>query len=76
MEKQFLLTGFLEYLLVKHFGSGKAQAKIITPSDPAQRGSQLSFEFNMDMNKVHKEIESRGIVVSVIRESYTISPVD
>lgn len=97
-EKQFLLTGYLEYLLKKIFGDNKNEnhsisngyangltnghsngtvgtnnkrstqplpvVEIITPSDPKQRGSQLSISFSVPLQLVQEELEKLGIVVS------------
>ena len=38
---------------------------IITPSDPEQRGAQLSLVFNSDLTKVHKRIQEKGVVCDV-----------
>ncbi|MBC8173679.1 MAG: kynureninase [Chitinophagales bacterium] len=46
-EKSFLLTGYLEYLLNSPpEGSKRSDFKIITPTDPNQRGCQLSIIMN------------------------------
>ena len=37
---------------------------IITPSDPAQRGAQLSLSFSVPILHVFKELTKRGVVVS------------
>ena len=37
---------------------------IITPSDPAQRGAQLSLSFSVPVLHVFKELTKRGVVVS------------
>lgn len=101
-EKQFLLTGYLEYLLKKIFidnrnenhsvpngytngvvsnghGNGHVNGannkrnnqqqqlpvvEIITPSDPKQRGSQLSLSFSVPLQLVQEELYKLGIVVS------------
>jgi len=63
--KQFMITGYLEWLLMKRIGSDKV--KIITPSDPNQRGSQLSLVFNEnlgDFRQVHEKMRLKGIIVS------------
>lgn len=63
-EKQFLITGFLEYLVNRHLA---AMVKVITPTDPAQRGSQLSLVFSGDeTERAHKKIEAQGIVVRIL----------
>ena len=73
LEKQFLLTGYLEYLLLKNFapavqsngtnGPSRTTVKIITPSDPRERGSQLSLVFSNNVVEAYKELERNGIVV-------------
>ena len=75
-QKQFLLTGFLEYLIKKYFsktenehskGNGQNKTEvtveIITPSNVKERGSQLSLCFSMDLKEVHRKIEQMGVVV-------------
>jgi len=62
LAKQFLITGYLEHLLTTRLGS---HLKVITPKDPAQRGSQLSLVFNCDLNAVHDRIQSRGVICDV-----------
>ena len=37
---------------------------IITPSDPAQRGAQLSLSFSIPVLHVFEELTKRGVVVS------------
>lgn len=103
-EKQFLLTGYLEYLLKKFFSENRNEnhssisngysnggltnghtnghtngasnnkvitqqlptVKIITPSDPKQRGSQLSLSFSVPLQLVQEELQKLGIVVSIL----------
>ncbi|XP_030626383.1 kynureninase [Chanos chanos] len=66
-KKSVLLTGYLEYLL-KHYYSkdesdpSKAYIRIITPSNPAERGCQLSLCFSVPIRTVFKELERRGVV--------------
>ncbi|XP_065569347.1 kynureninase-like [Artemia franciscana] len=62
MAKQYLLTGYLEWLISFLL---KDEVKIITPAIPRERGCQLSFVFKRDLKEVHKELESRGIVCDV-----------
>ena len=72
-EKQFLLTGFLEYLIKNYFSKtgndtssrNKSQltVEIITPNDVNERGSQLSLEFSQNLKEVHEQVEQMGVVV-------------
>ncbi len=65
LKKQFLLTGYLEYLLLKNFSSNdSAKIEILTPMDHRWRGCQLSLVFNIDVGKVHRLLEENGVVVS------------
>uniref|UniRef100_A0A8B9HTV3 Kynureninase n=2 Tax=Astyanax mexicanus TaxID=7994 RepID=A0A8B9HTV3_ASTMX len=70
-KKSILLTGYLEHLL-KHYYSKKASdphkpcVHIITPSNPAERGCQLSLSFSLPIRAVFKELEKRGVAVSSI----------
>ena len=68
VEKQFLLTGYLEFLLLKYFGSDSGSPitlEILTPSDPKDRGAQLSLSFSRDLRDIYKEIKLKGVVVSL-----------
>ena len=74
LRKQFLLTGFLEYLIKKYFSKAdgdtskenKLNVEIITPSNTAERGSQLSLLFSKDLKEVHEQVEQMGVVVSFV----------
>ncbi len=61
--KSKLLTGYLEFLLKRRFSASRL--RIITPSDPDQRGAQLSLKFAVDVTGVHRELASRGIVCDI-----------
>ena len=39
--------------------------KNITPTDPEQRGSQLSLQFSSNTSLVHEELEKRGVIVRI-----------
>ena len=67
-QKQFLLTGFLEYLLHKDF---EKVVKIITPSTVADRGSQLSLVFDRDLKEVHEKLEANNVSVSFNQIEFT-----
>ena len=59
IEKQRLLTGYLELLVSRRL----PEATQMTPADPEQRGCQLSFRFP-DVRGIHGEIRRRGVEVS------------
>lgn len=67
--KSTLLTGYLEYLICHYYSEGAVQPNkphvhIITPSEPGQRGCQLSLCFSINIRRVFQELEKRGVVVS------------
>ncbi|XP_034534042.1 kynureninase [Notolabrus celidotus] len=64
--KSLLLTGYLEFLIRHHYTEDpsrphKPHVRIITPSDPEQRGCQLSLCFSIHIGKVFQELEKRGV---------------
>ncbi|XP_023282732.1 kynureninase [Seriola lalandi dorsalis] len=64
--KSLLLTGYLEYLIQHYYTEDPAQprkphVRVITPSDPRQRGCQLSLSFSVPIGKVFRELEKRGV---------------
>lgn len=59
-EKSIRLTGYLEFLLYQLKG---IRFEIITPSDPAQRGAQLSLFFPERAKELHQRMIDQGIVV-------------
>ena len=73
-EKQFLLTGFLEYLIKIYFSKTNSShsdenksdltVDIVTPDNTKERGSQLSLLFSQDLKAVHEKVEKMGVVVS------------
>ena len=58
VEKQHLLTGYLELLVSLQL----PEAEQITPADPAQRGCQLSFRFS-NAHGIQAEMKRRGVEV-------------
>ncbi|TRZ01337.1 hypothetical protein DNTS_022009 [Danionella cerebrum] len=63
--KSVMLTGYLEFLIHHYFSSsdsGEPLVTIITPSDPEQRGCQLSLKFSRPIRAVVQELERRGFV--------------
>ncbi|XP_033836902.1 kynureninase [Periophthalmus magnuspinnatus] len=64
--KSLLLTGYLEYLILHYYSQDPSQphrpyVHIITPSDPRQRGCQLSLCFSVPIRRVFQELEKRGV---------------
>ena len=57
--KSRLLTGYLEFLLLSHF---KDLIEIITPSDPKQRGCQLSVRFHQNGKAIHTALGKNGVI--------------
>ncbi|XP_062852972.1 kynureninase [Trichomycterus rosablanca] len=65
-KKSVLLTGYLEYLLKHYYSENKSEPQkphvsIITPSNPTERGCQLSLSFSVPILAVFKELEKRGV---------------
>lgn len=66
LAKQYLLTGYLEYLMdhLEPADTGEHKfVEIITPRDPGQRGTQLSIMFPFSVKDIHDKLEKRGVVV-------------
>uniref|UniRef100_A0A8C6U7B0 Kynureninase n=1 Tax=Neogobius melanostomus TaxID=47308 RepID=A0A8C6U7B0_9GOBI len=64
--KSVLLTGYLEYLIRLHYTRDPSQPQrahvaILTPTDPQQRGCQLSLCFSRPIHRVFQELEKRGV---------------
>lgn len=60
--KSKLLTGFLEELLLE---LDIDKLKIITPSNKADRGSQLSIRLNLPVKTVQDKLRLAGIIVDI-----------
>ncbi|XP_019957824.2 kynureninase [Paralichthys olivaceus] len=79
--KSLLLTGYLEYLIQQFYTEDSKQprkphVRIITPSDPLQRGCQLSLSFSVPIRKVFQELEKRGVACDMREPSVLrIAPV-
>jgi kynureninase len=62
--KSLQLTAYLETLLLDTKACRTAQFSIITPSDPMQRGAQLSLKLRPGLlDKVMERLEEKGVVV-------------
>ncbi|XP_076159536.1 kynureninase [Alosa pseudoharengus] len=64
--KSRLLTGYLEYLIKHYYSKHEAHPEkpyvdIITPSNPEERGCQLSLSFSVPIRAMFKELERRGV---------------
>ncbi|KAM3585339.1 uncharacterized protein V6R79_014923 [Siganus canaliculatus] len=64
--KSLLLTGYLEFLIQHYYSPDprrpqKPHVNILTPSDPRQRGCQLSLCFSLHIRSVFHELERRGV---------------
>lgn len=66
-KKSIQLTGYLEHLLLADFLDTAPEEKpfvIITPSDPAERGAQLSLRLQSGlMDDVLSALQANGIIV-------------
>lgn len=56
------LAGYLERLLQTEM---EGEVAIITPSDPTQRGCQLSLVFTRPVRAIHAALEREGIVTDI-----------
>ena len=61
-EKSLLLTGYLEFLIKQLSSQGKGGFEIITPSNPAERGCQLSILAKDHGRPLFDKITERGVV--------------
>lgn len=72
-QKSKLLTAYLEYLLLQNYaeseeaGSSRSRTqpsvRIITPTDPDERGCQLSVRFSLPIAQVFSELTKSGVVL-------------
>ncbi len=58
-EKSKKLTGYLEYLVNE---LGKEVVEVITPSDPKQRGCQLSIQVKKADKKLYDRLTKKGVI--------------
>ena len=59
-EKSLKLTGYMEWLLRKVCGE---RVRILTPTDPEQRGAQLSIVVPGGSRDLEKKLHAEGVVV-------------
>jgi kynureninase len=63
--KSVVLTAYLEYMVNQAYATTDGSTPLvrsITPTEPAQRGNQLSLMFSEPIAKVFSELEKRGVV--------------
>ena len=60
--KSIKLTGYLEYLINEEVSSPENRLQIITPSDPHQRGCQLSLFVEKNGRELFERISKAGVV--------------
>jgi kynureninase len=60
-QKSLQLTGFLEFLLHR-LDPDRQRWRILTPTDPAQRGCQLSLQVLRDGKQLHDALAAQGVV--------------
>jgi len=65
--KSFLLTGYLEMLLLTYFGADKG-FEIITPA-AGERGCQLSVKFSVPVEEIFKKMAEKGIRCDIRKPS-------
>merc|ERR1711971_39599 len=70
-KKQFLLTGFLEYLIHKNL---QKSVRIITPATFKDRGSQLSLEFDRNLEDVHVKLDAKNVVCDTRDNIMRVAP--
>lgn len=61
-QKSIRLTAYLEYLIREEVSSKGNRLQIITPSDPQQRGCQLSLFVEKNGRELFEKISSAGVV--------------
>ena len=62
-EKSLLLTGYLEFIVDQVRNTTGVQLQILTPSNPNERGCQLSIVVPGAKKQLVKDLAERGIVV-------------
>lgn len=81
--KSRMLTGYLELLINRTYkrragevadgNPDHIRVEILTPSDPQQRGAQLSLAFSIDLIQVINELTKRGVVVSCLHHDLEVT---
>jgi len=61
-EKRNRLTGFFEFLLHELNREYSGFCRLVTPQDPEQRGSQVSFRVSKNPRQLVKTLEGEGVI--------------
>lgn len=61
-DKSLLLTGFLEFLIIEANKDNDLGFKIITPSNPNERGCQLSLMTSSNGKQLFEKLTAHGVV--------------
>lgn len=61
-EKSMKLTSFLEFILQELSRKHKVNFKIITPSNPEERGCQLSVLVNENGKSLYEHLKTQGVI--------------
>jgi len=74
-KKSLLLTGYLEILIKTLQDQG--YFKIVTPTDPSQRGCQLSLRFNRteDVKELEEKLRDEGVICDVRGVNMRVAPI-
>lgn len=72
--KQYLLTGYAEYLLDKLRDEHPEDPKvdIITPRNPRERGCHLAIKFKERADLINKQLLQHGIMVRILVRSLLV----
>ncbi|CAF0746055.1 unnamed protein product [Rotaria sordida] len=76
--KSKLLTQYLEYLIEHEMNPSSTHFKIdiLTPTDPEQRGAQLSFRIiGVDVRQLFTELERSGVCLDVRGNVIRVAPI-
>jgi len=75
--KSKLLTQYMQYLVETELESqNNFQVQILTPTDPEQRGAQLSFRIiGIDARQLFNELEQLGVCLDIRGDVIRIAPI-
>jgi kynureninase len=65
--KKPIKSNFIILNIIIFFKFEANSIEYITPTNPEERGSQISVRFSKNVKDVHLELEKRGVVVSLFK---------